>query len=135
MKPTLAAMPPAWACQTQVLLNFSSAFVGASWSFPVSPTPERNMMTEQLFSLGQMVATPHAIDVLSQDNMTPLDLIKKHVSGDYGQLCAEDAHMNEQAIENGDRILSVYHTSKGEKLYVVTEWDRSATTVLLASEY
>ena len=78
---------------------------------------------------------PRAIDVLSQDNMTPLDLIKKHVSGDYGQLCAEDAQANNEAIQNGDRILSVYHTSKGEKLYVITEWDCSATTVLMASEY
>ena len=93
------------------------------------------MMTAQLFSLGQMVATHQAIEFLAQDGMTPLDLIKRHVSGDYGQLCPDDAQMNEQAIENGDRILSVYHTSKGEKLYVITEWDRSATTVLMASEY
>lgn len=91
-------------------------------------------MTRQLFRLGQMVATPQSITILAQDNTTPLDLIKRHVSGDWGDVCSEDAEANEAAVKDGDRILSVYHTTQG-KVYVITEWDRSATTVLLASEY
>ena len=87
------------------------------------------------FKLGQMVATPQSITILAQDNMKPLDLIKRHVSGDWGDVCFEDAEANEAAVKDGDRILSVYHTSQGEKLYVITEWDRSVTTVLMADEY
>jgi len=82
-----------------------------------------------------MVATPGALEALEGSGETPLDLIKRHVSGDWGDVCADDAEANEAALKDGDRILSVYHTSKGEKVYVITEWDRSATTVLLASEY
>lgn len=93
-------------------------------------------MTNQLFSLGQMVATPQAIAALAEDGQTPLDLLKRHVAGDWGDVCPDDARTNEQAVTNGDRIFSVYHTNnKQEKLYVITEWDRSVSTVLMSHEY
>lgn len=80
------------------------------------------------------MATPGAIEHLTEHGLSPLDLINRHSSGDWGDLCASDKNLNDQAITDGSRILSAYVVA-GEKLYVITEWDRSYTTVLLASEY
>jgi len=93
------------------------------------------MMTEQLFPLGQMVATPGALDALQAASQTPLDFIKRHASGDWGDVCEEDAESNNEALWNDERIFSVYRTADGEKLYVITEADRSSTCVLLPDEY
>lgn len=92
-------------------------------------------MTEQIFGLGQMVATPAALKALEESNQTPLDFIKRHAAGDWGDCCPEDAEANEEAILNEERIFSVYETAKGEKLYVITEADRSSTCCLLPSDY
>lgn len=61
-------------------------------------------------------------------------LVSRHLAGDWGDLGKEDKQANEDAIQHGDRILSMYQL-KGEKFYVITEWDRSATTVMLAEDY
>jgi hypothetical protein len=61
-------------------------------------------------------------------------LINRHVSGDWGGVGAEDSAMNDAAVKNGDRLLSSY-TISGEKVWVITEADRSSTTMLLPSEY
>ena len=87
-----------------------------------------------LFSLGRLVATPGAIEHLAKHDLTPLHLIHRHGSGDWGDLGVSDKKLNEQAIADGSRILSAYVVA-GEKLYIITEWDRSYTTVLMASEY
>lgn len=97
------------------------------------------------FSLGQIVATPGAIDALEKSNQTPLEFIRRHIAGDWGDLCDEDKNLNDEAIAHEEtantdndlrgRVLSVYHTKLGEKLYVITEWDRSSTCLLLPSEY
>ena len=92
-------------------------------------------MTEQLFSLGQMMATPDALNALENAEQTPLDFIKRHAAGDFGDCCSEDAEANNEAIWNEERIVSVYHTKLGEKLYVITEADRSSTCVLLPENY
>ena len=59
----------------------------------------------------------------------------RHVSGDWGDLGPEDWRLNSQALRQGTRLLSVYHTAKGVKLWVISEADRSLTTVLLPEEY
>ncbi|MGN0014474.1 MAG: hypothetical protein ACI37T_03550 [Candidatus Gastranaerophilaceae bacterium] len=60
---------------------------------------------------------------------------KRYIKCDWGELCKEDKEMNDNAVNNGDdRILAAYETSKG-KIYIITEWDRSATTILFANEY
>ena len=87
-----------------------------------------------LFSLGSLVATPGAIDHLSEHDLSPLDLLKRHGNGDWGDLGSSDKKLNDLAITDGSRILSAYLVA-GAKLYVITEWDRSYTTILLASEY
>ena len=92
------------------------------------------MSNKPLFPLGQIVATPGAFDVLGEANITPSQLIARHVVGDWGQLCAEDKKLNDEAVENGERTLSVYEVG-GETIWVITEWDRSASSIILASEY
>lgn len=92
-------------------------------------------MTEQLFSLGQLVATRAAIETLNKSNQTPIDFIKRHAVGDWGECCPEDAEANNEAIWNEERIFSVYETVKGIKIFCITEADRSSTCVLLPSDY
>jgi hypothetical protein len=86
-----------------------------------------------LFQLGQVVATANAMEVLEQQEMA--ELIRKHVTGDFGVLDKHDIDMNKRAIKNNDdRVFSAYMV-RGNKVYVITEWDRSVTTVLLAEDY
>ncbi|MBD3672761.1 MAG: hypothetical protein HUJ26_04470 [Planctomycetaceae bacterium] len=87
------------------------------------------------FSLGRVVATSGALDALETagDNLSVF--LSRHANGDWGLVSVEDAAMNDEALRHGDRVLSAYKTSLGTKLWIITEADRSATTVLLPSEY
>jgi hypothetical protein len=87
------------------------------------------------FSLGRVVATPDASSALESARQAASELLGRHVCGDWGEVCAEDAEANEQAIHHGERLLSAYRTTEGTKLWVITEADRSATTILLPEEY
>lgn len=86
------------------------------------------------FSIGRLLATPGAIEYLAKQGLTPFDLINRHSNGDWGDLGVSDRKLNDQAVMDGSRILSAYLVT-GVKLYVITERDRSYTTILLASEY
>lgn len=86
-----------------------------------------------LFELGQVVATPQALSTLGTIKLH--NLITRHATGDFGDLCEEDIETNKRAIKSGeDRVLSAYIINE-DKFYVITEWDRSVTTVLFADEY
>lgn len=87
------------------------------------------------FPLGRTVATPGALEALIGARETPLPYLMRHVAGDWGELDQDDKAENESAIENGLRILSAYRLSDGTKIWVITEADRSATTILLPEEY
>lgn len=87
------------------------------------------------FSLGQTVGTPAALEAISEAGQTPAVFLRRHQGGDWGDVCEEDAEANELALQDGSRIFSVYHTKDNVKLYVITEADRSATTILLPEEY
>lgn len=87
-----------------------------------------------LFQVGKVVSTPIAFIHLLNHDMHPLDFVRRHVAGDYGDICDDDILANTHALHNGLRILSSYLIGR-EKVYVITEADRSVTTVLLASEY
>ena len=87
-----------------------------------------------LFTLGRTLATPAARDELSQLNYSPLDLLRKHMSGDWSEMAIEDQQSNREAITEGSRVFSAY-TIQGTKFWVITETDRSSTTILLPSEY
>ena len=90
---------------------------------------------QPLFSLGQLVATPGALAALEKAGQGPLDFLSRHVHGDWGDLCEEDRRENQFSLGRGCRLLSNYRTLADVKLYVITEADRSATTILLPEEY
>ncbi|MDP9456287.1 MAG: hypothetical protein M3Q49_09990 [Actinomycetota bacterium] len=86
--------------------------------------------------LGRVLATPGALRVLSEAGEDPFHLLARHASGDWGNLDAHDRRENERSLRNGWRVLSSYPVGDdGEKVWVITEADRSSTTILLPSEY
>ena len=89
----------------------------------------------RLFSLGQVVATPGALEALEHAAINAADLIRRHQSGDWGNVPPGDAEENLRSIENGWRILSSYAISDSQNLWIITEADRSVTTLLLPEEY
>ena len=87
------------------------------------------------FSLGRIFATPGALAALAEAAENPDTYVLRHATGDWGDVCAEDAAENELALREGFRLLSSYRTGKGVKLWIITEADRSVTTLLLPDEY
>jgi hypothetical protein len=92
------------------------------------------------FSLGKIVATAGALTELEESDQQPSDLLIRHQSGDWGDVCPEDALQNDRALSNGTRILSAYRLHSGSWLWIVTEAEddggtRSCTTLLLPQEY
>ena len=89
------------------------------------------------FPLGRVVATPGALAALGgeDDPRLAVMLIARHASGDCGDVCDEDRATNEEAIRFGNRVMSVYRLIGGETVCIMTEADRSVTTLLLPDEY
>jgi hypothetical protein len=87
------------------------------------------------FKLGQVVGTPGALQALEETGQNPLEILFRHATGDWGELCDEDRAENELSVEQGFRVLSAYRLSDDTKVWVITEWDRSVTTILLPDEY
>lgn len=85
--------------------------------------------------LGRLLATPGALEACAISGENPLRFIVRHAQGDWGDLSQEDIRANERAVEDGSRLLSAYHLKTGQKIWVITEADRSATTLLLPEEY
>jgi hypothetical protein len=88
-----------------------------------------------LFPLGQVVATPAALAAIENAGQQPGEFLARHVSGDWGDLDEHDIAENEFSLLQGLRLLSAYQTSVGEKIWVITEADRSSTCILLPEEY
>lgn len=84
------------------------------------------------FSLGQIVATPNALNAIPQDEIQ--GALARHVHGDWGTLDKEDWNANEQALLHGGRLFSVYHSIQKIKFWIITEHDHSITTVLLPED-
>ena len=87
------------------------------------------------FVLGQTVITPGAQEALQVAGQTAIEFLRRHMAGERGELSEEDTKENEFSLEHGLRLLSRYQTSQGEPLWIITEADRSATTILLPIEY
>lgn len=87
----------------------------------------------QKFELGQTLITPAALDTITDEEIQVA--LGRHANGDWGVVSEEDATENNLSVENGFRILSSYKTSMGTEFWIITEADRSATTVLLPSDY
>lgn len=85
------------------------------------------------FLFGQTVITPGALNVLSAEVVRVS--LARHGNGDWGELCAEDKQQNDRALTHGGRLFSAYVDKNGVKFWIITEADRSATTILLPSEY
>jgi hypothetical protein len=101
-------------------------------------SPKKNAMEQpekksnRLFEMGQLYLTPGAAELPTKEVW---EAFKRHIRGDWGVIVQEDLDANEQALVDGTRILSVYQTKSGVKFWIITEADRSSTTVLLPGEY
>ena len=87
------------------------------------------------FPLGRIVATPGALKVIEDAAQVPAEFLDRHSQGDWGEVDAGDWDLNDQALEEGTRILSAYRTTKKERIWIITEADRSSTCLLLPREY
>lgn len=88
-----------------------------------------------LFDTGAVYITHGAVTVTEKLNIHPMVLIARHVSGDWVEMCEEDQKTNIHAVEHGGRVFSSYKLPGDSKIWVITECDRSATTILLPDEY
>jgi hypothetical protein len=92
------------------------------------------------FHPGQLLATPGALRAIEESGQRPGDFLARHLAGDWGEVCPEDWRLNDQAVEEGGRVLSAYSTLRGVKVWLITEaagddGHRTATTLLLPAEY
>ena len=83
--------------------------------------------------LGRIIATPNALESISEADIQ--NAIQRHQAGDWGELSGEDRDANDKALNDGSRILSAYNAGNGTRLWIITEADRSVTTVLLREDY
>jgi hypothetical protein len=90
---------------------------------------------QPVFELGQIVATPGALAALKKAGQQPGEFLTRHVNREWGDLSDEDRKENDYSLEHGFRVFSSYRSNAGDKLWVITEADRSATTLLLPEEY
>jgi hypothetical protein len=108
---------------------------------PATPAPDTTGPDLQTippigrFPLGRVVVTPGALDTLEQLNLNGFDLLSRHHQGDWSEMSADDKAENEFSIDKELRIFSSYKLGENSKLWIITEADRSATTLLLPEEY
>jgi hypothetical protein len=92
--------------------------------------------TDECFvPLGRLVMTPGFRNAMLANGQSPTPLLLRHSQGDWGEVDEEDKAANDRAAWEGERLLSAYRLADGTRVWVVTEWDRSATTLLLPEEY
>lgn len=106
---------------------------GTCYLFALGNPSMEHTMDQMKFELGRTVITRNAMGGLH-----PVDVLQalyRHSRGDWGDLCDEDKQTNEQALKNGGRLFSKYHDRARTAFYVITEWDRSVTTILLPEDY
>ena len=95
----------------------------------------QQLSKQPAFELGQIVATPGALAALKKAGQQPGEFLTRHINRDWGDLDEEDRKENEYSLERGFRLLSAYKTNAGDRLWIITEADRSVTTLLLPEEY
>lgn len=95
--------------------------------------PAGGEVLEPKFPIGQLVATPGALDQVQPEEMQTA--IARHQRGDWGEVDKDDRRENDISLERGFRLLSVYYTRDRVKFWIITEHDHSVTTILLPSEY
>jgi glycine cleavage system aminomethyltransferase T len=95
----------------------------------------QRITNKPLFDLGRLVATAGALAALEKTGQNAVEFLARHVTGDLGELPVGDRAENCLSLQHGFRLLSRYRTEAGDKLWVITEADRSATTLLLPDDY
>ncbi len=128
--------------------TYLAAYEQAWQRYQADPTPHnlsilrageeiliRELFRPGEFELGQVVGTPGALEAIERAGQIPPEFLVRHKNGDWGELPEEDVQENEWSLENGARLFSAYQTRTEEKLWVITEWDRSVTTLLLPADY
>ncbi len=91
------------------------------------------MLISPTFPLGRIVATSSVLASLTYEDIATG--LKRHAARDWGEVCEEDRKTNDEAVEQGLRLLSAYKAESGQKYWIITEWDRSITTILLPEDY
>ena len=107
-------------------------------TLPASSLANQPKPSHTRFPLGQVAATPGVLDLLDRYQVSLFDLLARHASGDWGDVGAEDAHANEQALIHGNRLLSCYTLVPGDpdtRVWAISEANRSVTTLMMPSEY
>ena len=95
-----------------------------------------NLASQARFSPGQVVMTAGVDELVRQGRLNPTPYLRRHLHGDWGDLSDDDRQLNDVALKSGeDRLFSSYQVAPDLKLWIITEWDRSVTTLLLPSEY
>jgi len=87
------------------------------------------------FAPGRILATPGALAAMEEAGISPASLLLRHLSGDWGDLCPEDKEENELSLREGFRILSAYTLPTGQKIWLISEADRSVTTFIRPVDY
>jgi hypothetical protein len=98
----------------------------------------KDYRTAQVFAMGRIVSTPGALNLLLEHGVSPQDMLYRHCHGDWGQVSAGDARLNDAAVKDGTQILSCYELVRGDRrtrVWIITEADRSSTCLLLPEEY
>lgn len=106
------------------------------WVQPTGFTDEyamNDVKDIELFPTGKVVMTKQVQQIIEPRDV--IAAVLRHVCGDWGDVCDDDRRANEDALQRGLRLFSVYHSSDGTKFWIITEADRSCTTVLLPKEY
>jgi hypothetical protein len=93
------------------------------------------MTTEAKFSLGQVVVTPGTLSALEEACESSLGFLMRHAAGDWGDVATQDWQENAFSLDKSLRLLSAYYLRNGTKIWIITEADRSVTTILLPEEY
>jgi hypothetical protein len=109
--------------------EIAQAFIGKQHDEPPTQPPAKT----PAFHPGQFVVARQAFDTLPPEEIATA--LSRHLAGDWGDVCEEDRQENELSLKEGFRLFSVYHAGDGTKFWIITEADRSATTVLLPEEY
>ena len=95
-----------------------------------------NLASQARFSPGQVVMPAGVDELVRQGRLNPTPYLRRHLGGDWGDLDDSDRRQNDVALKSGeDRLFSSYQVTSDQKLWIITEWDRSVTTLLLPSEY
>ena len=90
---------------------------------------------ESKFDFGRVVATTTLANYCEKKGFSMLPYLIRHANGDWGDVCKEDWKSNDEAFKNGERLLSEYKLPDGRRIWIITEWDRSATTLLFPEDY